>query len=190
MSGVGPPPVSFFPTEEFVMKTGKILFLGTASLCALGLALVASPGASGADSDEAAVKQHSATFVAAWNKHDPKAIAALWAEEGDILNPWARMASGRAEVEKMFTDEQTGKGPLRDSTFELKSESVRFPTADVAVDDWEVSVTGAYDPDGSKHPAAMTFHNTVILRKVGGAWMNYAVRPYLTAVQPASPATK
>ena len=172
------------------MKTGKILFLGSASLCAVALAFVAAPWASGAGTDEAAVKKHSADFAAAWNKHDPKAMAALWAEDGDLLDPWGHMAKDRAGVEKLFTDDQTGKGPLRDSAFEIKSESVRFATADVAVEDMEVSISGAYLPDGSKSPAAMTFHCTTVLKKVSGAWMNYAERPYLTVAQPASPPVK
>jgi uncharacterized protein (TIGR02246 family) len=149
----------------------------------LGLALVVgvalSVGVLAASDDEAAVKKHTADFAAAWNKHDPKAMAALWADDGDLINPWGRVAKGRPEVEKLFADEQTGKGPLRDSTFELKGETVRFPTPDVAVDDWEISVTGAYDPDGAKHEGALEFHCTVVLKKAGGAWTNFAVRPYL-----------
>ena len=186
---IGHVAVSLFSTEYFVMKPGTILFLGVASLCTFALAFTAVPRASGADSGEAAVKKHTADFVAAWTMHDPKAMAALWAEDGDLLDPWGHMGKGRTGVEKIFTDDQTGKGPLRDSTFELTGESVRFPTPDVAVDDWEVSISGSYGPDGSKQPAPMRFHCTSILKKVGGAWMIYAQRPYLTVAQTnASPA--
>src|SRR5438874_8083990 len=50
---------------------------------------------------------------------------------------------------RLFSDEQTGAGPLRDSAFEVKGDSVRFVTPDVAVEDWDVVITGAYGPDGS-----------------------------------------
>ena len=165
------------------MRNRTLLFGGSAAL-ALALVVALAPGATGAADDEATVKKASADFVAAWNKHDPKALAACWTEDGDLINPWGRWAKGRAEVEKLFTDEQTGTGPLRDSAFEVTAESVRFASADVAVDDWEVSVTGAYDPDGTKHAGPLTFHCSSIRKKVGGAWPIYAGRPYLKPAMP------
>jgi uncharacterized protein (TIGR02246 family) len=139
-----------------------------------------------AEDDMAAVKRRTAEFVAAWGKHDPKAMAAVWAEGGDLINPWGRLATGRAQVEALFVDEQTGKGPLRESTFRVNSESMRFPTADIAVVDLDLTITGAYAPDGTKAPA-LEMHAIWVSKKSGGTWSVYSCRAYIKQPAPPSP---
>jgi len=51
------------------------------------------------ESDEAGIRATDEVFAAAWNKHDAKAMAATWAKDGDLVNPFGRVAKGRAEVE-------------------------------------------------------------------------------------------
>lgn len=165
------------------MKTNA-RFLSACALFLLAGGLALALPARGADDDAAAIKKRTAEFVAAWGKHDTKAMAGLWAEDGDLINPWGRLATGRAQVEALFVDEQTGKGALRDSTLRVNSESVRFPTADIAVVDLDITITGAYAPDGTKAPA-LEMHATWISKKSGGTWSVYACRPYLK--QPAPP---
>jgi ketosteroid isomerase-like protein len=46
-------------------------------------------------------------LIEAWNRHDAAALAALWHEDGDLINPAGRWAQGRAQVEKLFRDEQS-----------------------------------------------------------------------------------
>ena len=161
------------------MRT-KTLLLSAGVALALVAALGASIPATGGGDDAATVgiKQGCKAFVDAWNVHDPKAMAAVFAEDADVLNPWGRKATGRAEIEKLFVDEQTGKGPLRDSTMTVESESVRTVTADVAISDAELVVTGAYAPDGSKAPP-MNFHATHVWKKNGESWQIFSCRPYL-----------
>src|SRR5688500_6010127 len=108
------------------MRTKSIVSSLAAGAALLAGAWVAG-GVRAADDDIAGVKKQCAAFVDAWNAHDPKAMAALFAEDGDAINPHGRVATGRAEVEKMFTDEHKGTGPLRESTIAVKSETVRFP---------------------------------------------------------------
>ena len=170
------------------MHTKAILAAVVALLLLAGGPLQAGP-AGGAEEDTAAIKKRAADFVAAWGKHDAKGLAAVWAEDGDLINPWGRKASGRAEVEKLFTDEQTGQGPMRESAFKLSAETVRFPTADVAVSDWQVTISGAYGPDGAKGPA-MDFLVPVVWRKTGGTWSIYSARPYAKPPPPTPPVVK
>src|SRR5262245_3280832 len=90
----------------------------------LGLALVAglhvAQRASAADDEAANVRKSCSAFVTAWNKHDPKAMAAIFTEDATIVNPFGVKAKGRAEIEKLFTTEQTG--PLKESSVEVLDE--------------------------------------------------------------------
>jgi uncharacterized protein (TIGR02246 family) len=149
-----------------------------AAVLATGLMLAAP--ARGADDDSAAVKKRWDDFAAAWAKHDPKAMASIWTEDGDLINPWGRLATGRAEVEKLFADEQTGKGPLRETTLKIDAHTVRFPLPDVAVSDIDLTVTGAFGEDGSPQPP-LVFHCTNVWKRADGAWSVFACRPYLKA---------
>jgi uncharacterized protein (TIGR02246 family) len=164
--------------------TSKTLLVSACALFLVAGGLALTVPARAADDDTAAVKKRTAEFVAAWGKHDPKALAAVWADDGDLINPWGRLATGRAQVEALFRDEQTGKGPLRDSTFRMNSETMRFPAADIAVVDLDLTITGAYAPDGTKAPA-LEMHAFWVSKKSGGTWSVYSCRPYIK--QPAAP---
>ena len=164
------------------MRTNRI-----AACLGLGLALAAgivlSHSATGSDDDTAGVTKQCQAFKAAWNKHDPKALAGVFADDADHLDPWGQMDVGRAAIEKMLTERMGGKGPLRDSSLVVNTETVRFPTADVAITDAEATMTGAYGPDGSKAPP-MEMHVTNVWKKSGGNWMVYACRPYVKPTPP------
>jgi uncharacterized protein (TIGR02246 family) len=156
----------------------------------VGLALAATVSlagrASGADDDLAGVKKQCAAFVDAWNKHDAKALGALFAEDGDAINPHGRHASGRAEVEKMFAEEHGGQGALRESTVSVERETVRFPAPGIAVSDADITVTGIVMPDGKKM-GPTGFHVVDVWKKSGDAWLVYACRPYMKQGPPAAP---
>ena len=132
----------------------------------------------GPDEDMTAIKANTKRFQEAWNKHDPKALAAFWTKDGDLVDPWGVKSAGREAVEKFFTQEHTEKGKLSGSTYENQSDTVRFVTPDVAVEDWEVVLTGLSDPDGQA--LGPQFHRVVIVAKrEGGKWWISAARPGL-----------
>ena len=81
--------------------------------------------------DEEAIQKRLDELVAAWHKNDAKALAALWAPDGELINPFGRVANGRSEVEKLFIDEQSTF--MKKTTYDVKSSSVRLLTADVAL---------------------------------------------------------
>ena len=156
----------------------------------LGLALVlgvATARRSTAADDEAAnVRKSCSAFVTAWNAHDPKAMAAVFAEDGDIINPFGKHAAGRGDLEKLFAAEQTGQGMLRESSLKVEDEPIRFLSAEVAVSDAEAVVSGAIGPDGTKGEP-MGIHVTCVWKKSGGTWWAYASRPYIKMSPPAAP---
>jgi uncharacterized protein (TIGR02246 family) len=137
----------------------------------VGLALAA-----GRPDDGAMVKKNATDFQAAWNRHDPKAIAAFWAKDGDLIDPDGVQSVGANEVEEFFTKRHTGPGNLAKSTFDLKKDSVRFITPDVALEDWDVTITGVTKPDGST-AGPMVHRVVVVSRKEGGMWKFAAARP-------------
>ena len=155
--------------------------------CAL-IPLAAFALAAGSGDDTAAIKKSSADFVAAWNKHDPEAIAAFWATDGDLIDPWGKVSVGRAEVKKFFAGEHGGNGALAHCTFENKKDSVRMLSPDIALEDWEVVLTGL-KPEGAPAPLPAQFHRVVVIKKkVGDQWLIEAARPGVpTPVEPAMP---
>src|ERR1043166_3916446 len=63
----------------------------------------------GARESEEAIKDWSEQFVAAWNRDDAKALANLWTEDGDLINPFGRHANGRAQIEQLLESEHTAQ---------------------------------------------------------------------------------
>jgi uncharacterized protein (TIGR02246 family) len=147
-------------------------------LLVLALVALAVPTAARAASraeDEASIKKVEADFTAAWNRHDPKAMASFWAVDGDLINPFGRWAKGRAEVEKLFQDEQSAV--MKGTTYSTTSSSIRFLGPDVAVTDWDIAITGMRGPDGSALPPFKP-HLTIVMVRKEGHWACAAARPY------------
>lgn len=140
--------------------------------CALSLVLV--PAVFASDASEIAARTQE--FLAAWNRHDAKGMAAVWAPDGDLVNPFGRVAKGRAEVEALFVDEQSKM--MKGTTMEMSGEATRMVAPTVAVDDWDVAVVGMKGPDGNPAPP-LKHHVTVVLVKKDGTWWVAAARPVL-----------
>ncbi len=159
----------------------KRLFMAAA----LTVLMAAVPAlARGAESSaRAAGERVKHDFTTAWNAHDAKKMAAVFAEDGDLTNPFGRVVKGRGEIEKLFAEEHSG--PMKASTYKIESSSMREIGSDVAVMDWAAVVTGTTGPDGN---AAPDFRHTVtlVLVKKGG-WIVESVRAYVFA--PAPPPT-
>ena len=138
---------------------------------------------SAASNDETAVRDHCASFVAAWNRHDPKAMAATWAEDGSLINPFGRIGSSRAEIEKILTEEHNTV--MRGSTYATVVASVRFVAPTVAVADWSSEITGMHDPSGAALPV-FKHHVVAVLVKKDGHWTSAVVRAFAD-LPPAQP---
>ena len=160
----------------------KILVL-VALLAIVGVAGAWQPG-QGNSSAEEAVKARIAAFGAAWNKSDAEAMAQFWSPDGDLINPFGRVAKGRPAVMALLKDEHamTFKG----SKFSEKVNSVRtIGDGTIALTDSEVTITGGHNQDGTDM-APMVLHCSIVMQQASsGAWMYESARPYAFMTPPA-----
>ena len=134
--------------------------------------------------DEETIQKRLDDFVAAWNKDDAKAMAALWAPDGDLINPFGRVAKGRAEVQKLFTDEHASF--MKGTTMKITSSSVRILGADAAILDFDSDVIGMKAADGTDLPT-LDHHVTAVMVKKDGKWWIVAARPVQYQPTPGEP---
>ena len=160
-------------------------FTNATILCALVFCALTAPPVFAADGDEAAIRKIHADFTAAWNRHDPAALAAIWSTDGDLVNPEGRRAKGRAEVQKNFADEQAGI--FKSSTFSNTITGIRFLNPNVAVVDASFEIQNATPPNAP--PMTQKGLYKAIMVKEGGTWRTasaMAMAP--VAPPPAAPA--
>jgi uncharacterized protein (TIGR02246 family) len=119
-------------------------------------------------------------FSKAWNRHDAKALAALFAPEGDLINPGGRPASGKADLEQFFGEEHTGY--LKDSHMDVKIRRVQQLRPDVAIVTVDMAMTGMREP-GSDERSSGDIITTFVLENQDGAWHIVTARP----MRPAGP---
>ena len=117
--------------------------------------------------NEATIRKLYAEYTAAWNRHDPKAMASFWMLDGDYMEPDGRHPKGQAEVEKLFTQEQ--QTVFKESTISLTIETVWFINADVAMVDGKYDLSGVRDLEGKQLPTR-SGHLTAVLMREDGTW--------------------
>ena len=149
------------------MRLMTMIFLATSSTALAG----------GAD-DAAILKVHE-DFAASWNKGDYKAMAAMFADDADLINPLGRVAKGKAEIEKLYMEEQTTAFKGTHFTPDCR-DGVRVLKPDVAV------VTCAFEVTGTKLPALKGLY-TATMVKSKTKWQVVAGRPMIPFVPPAKP---
>lgn len=132
--------------------------------------------------EDAAIRKRHDEWCQAWNSHDPKAMAAFWVPDGDLINPFGRTCKGTPEIEKLFTEEQTG--PMANTTYSGTIESIRH-LGDIAIIDVAGEITGMKDASGAAAPP-FKHHVTWIARKVDGKWMAECARAFIFAPAPGS----
>jgi uncharacterized protein (TIGR02246 family) len=149
------------------------------------LGLLASPTARADEKEDAVIRKRHDEFVAAWNKHDPKLMAAFWLADGDLINPFGRHAKGTAEIEKVFVDEHGG--PMANTTYSGQIESIRYIGKNVAIVDVAGEITGMKGTDGAVVPP-FKHHVTWIAEKKDGKWFAFGARAFVALSAPAAPA--
>jgi uncharacterized protein (TIGR02246 family) len=140
-----------------------LVFVGVSLLATL----VSSQAKSGSAADEAAIKKIQDTRVAAWNKHDAKAVAATFAEDADRVTA-TQTASGRAAIEKDYA--ANFAVAYKAATLQVSSTKVRFLSSDVALSDADIVIRG------STGGATVKQHVAGMYVKKAGAWMLEAQR--------------
>jgi uncharacterized protein (TIGR02246 family) len=114
------------------------------------------------DADEAAIRESVASYTAAFNKHDAKALAATWSPEAVYTNPVSgEEVTGREQIERQFAGVFAG---LKGAKLDTKIDSIRFVSPNVAIENGTATVTGA---DGKS--SASTY--TAVHVKRDGKWL-------------------
>lgn len=147
----------------------------------------ARPGAGGPRSDlvnDEAIRKLYDGFTAAWNRHDPKAMARFWSLDGDTTEPDGMVAKGRDEVEKHFAIEQSTA--MKNSQLKLTVNSVWFVSADVALVDGTYIVLNALDPNGQPLPPRKGLVSAVLIKEAG-TWQVAASRSMIPIPLPWRP---
>jgi uncharacterized protein (TIGR02246 family) len=163
---------------KFMMTVAMLALFATSAPAADAKSAPATP-------DDAITKACGA-FFDAWNIHDVKTMTTFWADDATLINPLGRLAHGKADIEKLTTDEQTGV--FKASTAKLVGVKVtRSLGSNMVFCDGEVIIDGAQAPDGSALPE-MNFHMAMIMAKQGGHWVFAEGRPYAFLPPPPQPA--
>ena len=133
------------------------------------LAAVSAPPSRGAarDQDEADIRRVQARQADAWNRHDARAYAELFTEDGDVVNVVGWRWKGRGEIESKLA--AAFAYVFRDSTLTLTDVEVRFLTPEFAVAHVRWTMTGARTPPGIPEPREGI--QTQVLRKAAGRWL-------------------
>jgi uncharacterized protein (TIGR02246 family) len=138
---------------------------------ALLLGLTARAGSAGQPEgdrkDKEALAKNAEAFVEAFHKADAKALAAFWAPDGDYTDQTGRHLKGRAAIEKAFQGLFSEHKGLK---LRIDSDSLRFVTPDVAVED---GTTAVIPPDGGPPSRA---RYTIVHVKKDGQWLLGSVR--------------
>jgi uncharacterized protein (TIGR02246 family) len=128
--------------------------------------------------DEAAIRKSDEAYVAAYNKHDAKALAALWSPEAVYIDPeTGEEAVGREEIEKDFA---STFADLTDAKLEISVESIKFLSPNVAVENGTARIIRPNgEPDESAYSALFV--------KRDGKWLLDRVTEEETPAPPTPP---
>jgi uncharacterized protein (TIGR02246 family) len=117
--------------------------------------------------DKAAIAKSAEAFIEAFHKGDAKALAAFWAADGDYTDQSGHHMKGREAIEKAFEKFFADNKGLK---VRIESDSLRFVTPDVAVEDGTTFVIPA---DGAPPSRA---RYTIVHVKKDGKWLLGSVR--------------
>jgi uncharacterized protein (TIGR02246 family) len=123
--------------------------------------------AAGAE-DEKLIRDVTARWEEAWNQHDMKAGAALFAEEADFINVNGTLWHGRAAIEQSHNEMHAGI--FKTSTFKTISVDVRFLAPEIARTHVKWEISGDTNRDGTARPPRQGIF-TQILTKKDGRWL-------------------
>ncbi len=139
------------------------------------LLLVAAPLSAQQQNDENAVKDVIEAHYKAWNQHDTKKMAALYASDGDLRTSLNEVGKNRAEIEKIYSTEHSKM--FKEAHIDKTIKSIRMVKPDIAFVDVESTVTGMQTQDKNKY--APLHHRVVfLLVKREGSWKILAGRPF------------
>ena len=134
-------------------------------LSALALLLFAVP-TSAQPAKNPELQKVADAFVAAWNKADAKALAALHTETAIRSDSQGQITVGRAAIEQAFT--KAFAGELKGTKLVVTPGDERAVNADLVMTSGTWEITGGTPPPTGA-PTKGTYLNTLV--KQGGKWL-------------------
>ena len=116
--------------------------------------------------DESEIRQLQTRQQDAWNRHDAKAYAALFTDDGDVVNVVGWWWHGRGEIERQLTAAYTVV--FRESRLAITDVQVRFLARDIAIAHVRWTMEGARTPPSIPEPRQGI--QTQVLLKRGDEW--------------------
>ena len=144
----------------------KQLHVGIA-LMAWVLAVVFPASAVAEQQDEAAIRQVQVMQAAAWNRHDARAYAELFVEDGDVVNVVGWRWKGRAEIERKLRE--AFEFVFAQSTLTITDVDVKFLNPSTAVAHVRWTMVGAKTPPNIPEPREGI--QLQVLTKQATGWM-------------------
>lgn len=129
--------------------------------------LSAASIASAQAQDETQIRDLQKRQEAAWNQHDATAYAALFTEDGEVVNVVGWWWKGRAEIETKL--KSAFAFVFKTSTLTVTDVHVRFVKADLAIAHVNWTMTGAKTPPGLPEPKQGI--EIQVLKKQRGKWL-------------------
>ena len=118
--------------------------------------------------DEAAIKRIEQIWDDHWNRHDPKGMAAVLAEDADFVNVNGEWFKGRSAFQALMTRAHAMQ--FKDSTRTTLATTVKFLTPEIAVVHSTWRISGDRRADGSLLPQPREGVMTRVVVKRNGTW--------------------
>jgi len=140
----------------------------------VALLTVGSPLAAQEDrADAEGLRALTAAFSAAWEAHDPDALAGLWVPDGDLVDPMGQTARGRVEVSRLFREEHASY--MKGTALNVKVTATRVLGPGLALLDCDAQLRGVKTPDGKALPPLKHLVVAVVTKGAEG-WRFVSVR--------------
>jgi uncharacterized protein (TIGR02246 family) len=123
---------------------------------------VRDASASKRTADEAAVRKATADLVDGIEKGDARRVAAAWTTEGEFVGDDGAVLRGRAAIEDAYAKAFAKK---KDTKVEVNIESIRFPSADTAIED---GTAKSHKKDADR---PTTSRISILYVREGGRWL-------------------
>jgi uncharacterized protein (TIGR02246 family) len=132
-------------------------------------------------SDEATIRELENRFNAAWNAHDPDAIAESLADDAQFITVNGAWTTSRQGFRDLMQRLHGPTGPFRSSTRRSPEMHVTFLSPDIAILHTRFWIKGEVMHDALSQEDRESV-GTRVLRKTGGRWQvvatqNSDVRP-------------
>jgi uncharacterized protein (TIGR02246 family) len=117
--------------------------------------------------DLAAIRAGLQSFVEAVNKHDAKAVAALWTKDGEYIDDGGQKYQGRAAIEACYENLFKNKSQAK---LRVVVDSIRLLSDTAAIEDGRAFL----DPPPAGAPGTSKY--SVVHVKVDGKWLMASAR--------------